>query len=56
MLGMNGGELFLVCFIAIAVVTARLWQRVGAAVGEWLAGGQHDRGASPAAPESKAGE
>jgi hypothetical protein len=56
MLGMTGGELFLVCFIGTAVVSARWWWRLGAAVGQWLAGSEHGTDDSARLPESKADE
>ncbi len=38
MLGLTGGELFLVIFVTVAVVSAPWWPRLGAAIGELLAG------------------
>jgi hypothetical protein len=37
MLGLTGGELFLVAFVTIAVVSATWWPRLGAAIGELIA-------------------
>jgi hypothetical protein len=34
MFGLSGGELFLVVFITVAVVSARWWARLGSALGE----------------------
>jgi hypothetical protein len=56
MLGTTGGELFLICFIGIAVVTARLWWWVGAAVGGLLAGPEHGTDSNPRSRESRADE
>jgi hypothetical protein len=38
MLGLSRGELFLVVFVTVAVVSAAWWPRLGAALGELLAG------------------
>lgn len=39
MFGLTGGELFIVLFILVAVVSAPLWPRLGAAVYLKLSGG-----------------
>jgi hypothetical protein len=36
---LTAGELFIVVFIVVAVVTARWWPRIGQAVAERLCGG-----------------
>jgi len=42
MLGLTGGEFFLVAFIAAALISARWWPRLGAYLGNRLAGGEDD--------------
>lgn len=42
MLGLTGGELFIVAFIAAALISARWWPRLGAYLGRRLAGGEDD--------------
>ena len=43
MFGLSGGELFLVVFITLAVVSAPWWARLGSALGEMLVRGKSDR-------------
>jgi hypothetical protein len=38
MLGLNGGELTLVCLLVFAVVSARFWPAAGATIAERLSG------------------
>ncbi len=38
MLGLTNGELFIVVFVVVAVLTASWWPRMGEAVAEMLAG------------------
>jgi hypothetical protein len=42
MLGMSAGELFLVAFVTIAVVSAPYWPRAGAVIAELLSGARRD--------------
>lgn len=51
MLGLSGGELFLVVFVTVAVVSAPWWARLGGALGEMLARG---RGGSERRDDGKA--
>jgi hypothetical protein len=44
MFGLSGGELFIVLFILLAVVSAPLWPRLGAAVYLKLRGGSAQEG------------
>lgn len=46
MLGLTGGELFIVVFVTLAVVSARFWPELGARLAERLSG---------AGPRQKAG-
>ena len=41
-LGLTHGELFLVTFITVAVVTARYWPLLGERVALWLSGQRSD--------------
>lgn len=43
MFGLTSGELFIVLFISIAVVSAPLWPKLGAAVYEKLLGGDSEQ-------------
>jgi hypothetical protein len=43
MLGLTGGELFVVVFIVVAVVSATWWPRAGAAIFEALVGSDDSR-------------
>ncbi|HEX7671956.1 MAG TPA: hypothetical protein VF395_20315 [Polyangiaceae bacterium] len=43
MLGLTGGELFVVVFIVVAVVSATWWPRTGAALFEALVGSDDSR-------------
>jgi hypothetical protein len=42
MFGLTSGELFVVLFILVAVVSAPLWPRVGERIAVALAGGKQD--------------
>lgn len=42
MLGLDGGELFIVVFIVAAVLSWSLWPRAGEIVAEWLIGGAEE--------------
>ena len=48
MFGLSGGELFLVVFITLAVVSAPWWARLGSALGEMLVRGKADEPRSDA--------
>jgi hypothetical protein len=43
MLGLTGGELFVVVFIVVAIVSASWWPRAGAAIFEALVGNDDSR-------------
>jgi len=45
-LGLTSGELFVIGFVTLAVVSAPLWPRLGAAIAVRLAGAE-ERGAQP---------
>jgi hypothetical protein len=47
MLGLTFGELFVIGFVVIAVVSAPWWPRLGAAIAERLAGGAPEQPAVP---------
>ncbi len=49
MLGLTGGELFVVVFITLAVISAPWWPRAGGAIAGLLAG---KRGGPPPPPPS----
>jgi hypothetical protein len=51
MLGLSHGELFVVTFVVVAVVSARWWPLLGAFLGETLAS---RRGAAPEPPSDSA--
>jgi hypothetical protein len=51
MLGLNGGELFVIGFVVIAVVSARWWPMLGAAIAERLAGAPSDPAPVPPGDE-----
>jgi len=50
MFGITGGELLVVAFVVIAVLSAPWWPRLGAAIALRLAGESDDRRSAP--PES----
>ncbi|GEM_PF-3156058 len=54
-LGLTGGELFLVAFIAAALISARWWPRLGAIVARRLARGEDDA-KSPPWPDSESAD
>lgn len=43
-LGLAGGELLVVVFVTVAVIAAPWFPRLGAALGEWAAGGRSEGG------------
>jgi hypothetical protein len=47
MLGLTDGELLIVVFITVAVVSAPWWPRLGAAVAEAIAGKKTDGRGTP---------
>jgi len=49
MLGLTNGELFVVGFVFVAIVSATWWPRAGAAIGRALAGERRPK-PPPAAP------
>jgi hypothetical protein len=55
MLGLTGGEGFLVAFIAVLIVSARWWPRLGAALATRLAG-REDAADSSRRPATKSAD
>ncbi|HOU89643.1 MAG TPA: hypothetical protein PLU22_01295 [Polyangiaceae bacterium] len=56
MLGLTGGEAFLVAFLAAALISARWWPRLGAYVARRLAGGEDDAKSPPRPGAESAGD
>ncbi len=55
-LGLTGGEAFLVAFLAAALISARWWPRLGAYVARRLAGGEDDAKSPPRPGAESAGD
>jgi hypothetical protein len=52
MFELSSGELFVVAFVTIAVVTALWWPRLGATIAEFLAAGRERKRPSAAPPRN----